>query len=148
MRKQVDTNKQIIKSLRLSQKQWQTIQTQMQEKNLNFSQLVLNSLLHQNSQTPTKSKKQKAIANKELVIGLAKWGNNLNQIAKCLNTNKYQVPTITIFLGSHLVFEKQKKEKIHEYFLESIKKPIDTKALSDEILQTLNLKESVTEIIL
>lgn len=88
MRKQVDTNKQIIKSLRLSQKQWQTIQIQMQEKNLNFSQLVLNSLLHQNSQTPTKSKKQKAIANKELVIELAKWGNNLNQIAKFLNTNQ------------------------------------------------------------
>ncbi len=60
MREQVDTNKQIIKSFRLSQKQWQTIQTQMQEKNLNFSQLVLNSLLHQNSQTPTKFKKQKA----------------------------------------------------------------------------------------
>ncbi len=84
----MDTNKQIIKSLRLSQKQWQTIQNQMQEKNLNFSQLVLNSLLHQNPQTPTKSKKQKAIANKELVTELAKWGNNLNQIAKCLNTNQ------------------------------------------------------------
>lgn len=88
MREQVDTNKQVIKSLRLSQKQWQTIQIQMQEKNLNFSQLVLNSLLHQNSQTLTKSKKQKAIANKELVIELAKWGNNLNQIDKCLNTNQ------------------------------------------------------------
>ncbi|EKE81658.1 bacterial mobilization family protein [Helicobacter pylori R018c] len=84
----MNTNKQIIKSLRLSQKQWQTIQTQMQEKNLNFSQLVLNSLLHKNSQTPIKSKKQKAIANKELVIELAKCGNNLNQIAKCLNTNQ------------------------------------------------------------
>ncbi len=47
-----------------------------------------NSLLTQNSQTPIKSKKQKAIANKELVIELAKWGNNLNQIAKCLNTNQ------------------------------------------------------------
>ncbi len=88
MRKQVDTNKQIIKSLRLSKEQWQTIQTQMQEKNLNFSQLVLNSLLTQNLQTPTKSKKQKAIVNKELIIELAKWGNNLNQIAKHLNTNK------------------------------------------------------------
>ncbi|MCQ2687410.1 molybdopterin-guanine dinucleotide biosynthesis protein MobC [Helicobacter pylori] len=84
----MDTNKQVIKSLRLSKEQWQTIQTQMQEKNLNFYQLVLNSLLHQNSQTPTKFKKQKAIANKELVIELAKWGNNLNPIAKCLNTNK------------------------------------------------------------
>ncbi len=84
----MNINKQIIKSLRLSQEQWQTIQTQMQEKNLNFSQLVLNSLLRQNSQTPTKFKKQKAIANKELVIELAEWGNNLNQIAKCLNTNK------------------------------------------------------------
>ncbi len=81
-------NKNITKRLRLNQTEWQTIQTQMQEKNLNFSQLVLNSLLTQNSQTPTKSKKQKAIANKELVIELAKWGNNLNQIAKCLNTNK------------------------------------------------------------
>ncbi|MCQ2688892.1 molybdopterin-guanine dinucleotide biosynthesis protein MobC [Helicobacter pylori] len=74
----MNTNKQVIKSLRLSQEQWQTIQNQMQEKNLNFSQLVLNSLLRQNSQTPTKYKKQKAIANKELVIELAKWGNNLN----------------------------------------------------------------------
>ncbi|RVZ48856.1 plasmid mobilization relaxosome protein MobC, partial [Helicobacter pylori] len=36
MREQVNTNKQIIKSLRLSKEQWQTIQTQMQEKNLNF----------------------------------------------------------------------------------------------------------------
>ncbi|GAA8311265.1 hypothetical protein HpNP137_14590 [Helicobacter pylori] len=42
----MNINKQIIKSLRLSKEQWQTIQTQMQEKNLNFSQLVLNSLLH------------------------------------------------------------------------------------------------------
>lgn len=82
------TKKTITKILRLSQTEWQTIQTQMQEKNLNFSQLVLNSLLTQNSQTPIKSKKQKAIANKELVIELAKWGNNLNQIAKYLNTNK------------------------------------------------------------
>ncbi|WP_208386901.1 plasmid mobilization protein [Helicobacter pylori] len=81
-------NKNITKRLRLNQTEWQTIQTKMQEKNLNFSQLVLNSLLTQNSQTPIKSKKQKAIANKELIIELAKWGNNLNQIAKCLNTNK------------------------------------------------------------
>ncbi|MFP6228772.1 plasmid mobilization protein [Helicobacter pylori] len=81
-------NKNITKRLRLNQTEWQTIQTQMQEKNLNFSQLVLNSLLTQNSQTPTKSKKQKVIVNKELIIELAKWGNNLNQIAKCLNTNK------------------------------------------------------------
>ncbi len=84
----IQTNKQVIKSLRLSKEQWQTIQTQMQEKNLNFSQLVLNSLLIQNSQTHVKSKKQKAIANKKLIIELAKWGNNLNQIAKHLNTNK------------------------------------------------------------
>ncbi|PUD17826.1 plasmid mobilization relaxosome protein MobC [Helicobacter pylori] len=84
----IQTNKQVIKSLRLSKEQWQTIQTQMQEKNLNFSQLVLNSLLIQSSQAHMKSKKQKAIANKELVIELAKWGNNLNQIAKHFNTNQ------------------------------------------------------------
>ncbi|WP_240446925.1 hypothetical protein [Helicobacter pylori] len=45
------TKKTITKILRLSQTEWQTIQTQMQEKNLNFSQLVLNSFLIQNSQT-------------------------------------------------------------------------------------------------
>ncbi|WQT68064.1 plasmid mobilization relaxosome protein MobC [Helicobacter pylori] len=87
MEKNAD-NKNIIKRLRLSQTEWQTIQTQMQEKNLNFSQLVLNSLLIQSSQDHVKSKKQKAIVNKELIIELAKWGNNLNQIAKHLNTNK------------------------------------------------------------
>ncbi|GAA7368870.1 hypothetical protein MM0342_15020 [Helicobacter pylori] len=81
----MNVNKQVIKSLRLSKEQWQTIQTQMQEKNLNFSQLVLNSLLIQNPQSQKKTKKQKAIANKELVIELAKWGNNLNQIAHHLN---------------------------------------------------------------
>ncbi|GAA7879064.1 hypothetical protein HpMS196_15380 [Helicobacter pylori] len=81
-------NKNITKRLRLNQTEWQTIQTQMQEKNLNFSQLVLNSLLIQSSQAHVKSKKQKAIVNKELIIELAKWGNNLNQIAKHLNTNK------------------------------------------------------------
>ncbi len=123
----MNINKQIIKSLRLSKEQWQTIQTQMQEENLNFSQLVLNSLLTQNSQTPTKSKKQKAIVNKELIIELAKWGNNLNQIAKCLNTNKYQVPTITIFLGSHLVFEKQKKEKSMNIFWKASKNQLTQK---------------------
>ncbi|EQL57782.1 hypothetical protein N411_02805 [Helicobacter pylori FD535] len=48
----IQTNKQVIKSLRLSKEQWQAIQTQMQEKNLNFSQLILNSLLIQNSQAP------------------------------------------------------------------------------------------------
>ncbi|UOR41446.1 MobC family plasmid mobilization relaxosome protein (plasmid) [Helicobacter pylori] len=84
----IQTNKQVSKSLRLSKEQWQTIQTQMQEKNLNFSQLVLSSLLIQSSQAHVKSKKQKAIANKKLIIELAKWGNNLNQIAKHLNTNK------------------------------------------------------------
>ncbi|GHR37158.1 hypothetical protein JP0096_15340 [Helicobacter pylori] len=53
----IQTNKQVIKSLRLSKEQWQTIQTQMQEKNLNFSQLVLNSLLTQNSQAKKKDQK-------------------------------------------------------------------------------------------
>ncbi|RKV40031.1 hypothetical protein DD764_08335, partial [Helicobacter pylori] len=58
-----------------------------------------------NSQTPTKSKKQKAIANKELVIELAKWGNNLNQIAKCLNTNNHFV-LVSKFSQMHLSFHR------------------------------------------
>lgn len=56
--------------------------------------------------------------------------------------HKYQVPTITIYVGSYLVFEKQRNVRKYDCFLEGIKKPIDTQILSEEILEKLNASKS------
>ena len=73
--------KNIIKSLRFDENQWKEIESKMQDLDLSFSNFVLNSLLNY------KSKKKKSTIEKELIFELSKWGNNLNQIAKHLNTN-------------------------------------------------------------
>ena len=73
--------KSLSKRLRLSQEEWESIQEKMKlESQENFSKFALSRL----NKTP---KKQVGV-NKEFVIELAKWGNNLNQIAKHLNSNK------------------------------------------------------------
>ncbi len=78
--------KPITKRLRLSEKEWEIIQFEMQKSHLNFSQFTLTSMLK--TQPKFSAKKARALANKDLIIELAKWGNNLNQIAKHLNTQK------------------------------------------------------------
>ncbi len=78
--------KPITKRLRLSEKEWEIIQFEMQKSHLNFSQFALTSMLK--TQPKFSAKKARALANKDLIIELAKWGNNLNQIAKHLNTQK------------------------------------------------------------
>ena len=70
--------------MRLTQNEWDSISSTMQEQGLTFTQYALNSML--NGKTP--KKKSQALQNKELIIELAKWGNNLNQVAKHLNTTK------------------------------------------------------------
>ena len=70
--------------MRLTQNEWDSISSAMQEQRLTFTQYALNSML--NGKTP--KKKSRALQNKELIIELAKWGNNLNQVAKHLNTTK------------------------------------------------------------
>ncbi|WP_233708678.1 plasmid mobilization relaxosome protein MobC, partial [Helicobacter bizzozeronii] len=62
------------------------IQFEMKKSHLNFSQFALTSMLK--TQPKFSAKKARALANKDLIIELAKWGNNLNQIAKHLNTQK------------------------------------------------------------
>ncbi|WP_104705622.1 plasmid mobilization protein [Helicobacter suis] len=78
--------KPITKRLRLSEKEWEIIQFEMQKSHLNFSQFALTSMLKSQPKIP--AKKARVLANKDLIIELAKWGNNLNQIAKHLNTQK------------------------------------------------------------
>lgn len=76
--------KSVVRSIRIPIEQEQTIRERMQEQGLTFTQYALNSML--NGKTP--KKKSQALQNKELIIELAKWGNNLNQVAKHLNTTK------------------------------------------------------------
>lgn len=76
--------KSVVRSIRIPIEQEQVIREKMQEQGLTFTQYALNSML--NGKTP--KKKSRALQNKELIIELAKWGNNLNQVAKHLNTTK------------------------------------------------------------
>ena len=76
--------KSVVRSIRIPIEQEQVIREKMQEQGLTFTQYALNSMLK--GKTP--KKKSRALQNKELIIELAKWGNNLNQVAKHLNTTK------------------------------------------------------------
>lgn len=76
--------KNIVKSIRISQEQEQIIQEKMKAQGLSFTQYAINSML----QNKISKKKTQVLQNKELIIEIAKWGNNLNQIAKHLNTKK------------------------------------------------------------
>lgn len=76
--------KSVVRSIRIPIEQEQVIREKMQEQGLTFTQYALNSMLK--GKTP--KKESRALQNKELIIELAKWGNNLNQVAKHLNTTK------------------------------------------------------------
>lgn len=90
--------KSFTKSIRIPKEQWLAIELQMQSKGLNFTEFALLAMLDKDklqaikdkpliSQKTTKKQKHNQ-ANQELIIELAKWGNNLNQVAKHLNTTK------------------------------------------------------------
>lgn len=77
--------KSVVRSIRIPIEQEQVIREKMQEQGLTFTQYALNSLMLKGK---TPKKESRALQNKELIIELAKWGNNLNQVAKHLNTTK------------------------------------------------------------
>lgn len=80
--------KSIVKSLRLKEDQWLLIEKAMKEEQLKFSEYVLFALLKQ------KKSKKKNPLNQALVIEFARIGNNLNQIARHLNTNKQGIDRV------------------------------------------------------
>lgn len=73
--------KSIVKSIRLSKEQLEQINDKLC--GMSFSEFALLAMLNE---TPKKAKKLKE--NRALVIELAKWGNNLNQVAKHLNAER------------------------------------------------------------
>lgn len=74
--------KSVVKSLRFSKEQYEIIEKAMKEQELNFSEYALLCMLKQ------KAKRKQNPIHRAFINELAKWGNNLNQVAKHLNTNK------------------------------------------------------------
>ena len=97
----------VIKSLRLTQKQLKNIETKAKEQNQNFSSFALSAMLNY------KPKRNKAKENQALIVELAKWGNNLNQIAKHLNTNNTSLDRVGLEMLSRI--ESHLKEIRHKY---------------------------------
>lgn len=81
--------KSIVKSIRLSKEQLEQINGKLGD--MTFSEFALLAMLNE---TPKKAKRLKE--NRALVIELAKWGNNLNQVAKHLNVERRGVDRVAI----------------------------------------------------
>lgn len=81
--------KSIVKSIRLSKEQLEQINDKLC--GMSFSEFALLAMLNE---TPKKAKKLKE--NRALVIELAKWGNNLNQVAKHLNVERRGVDRVAL----------------------------------------------------
>lgn len=81
--------KSIVKSVRLSKEQLEQINGKLGD--MTFSEFALLAMLNE---TPKKAKKLKE--NRALVIELAKWGNNLNQVARHLNVERRGVDRVAL----------------------------------------------------
>ena len=81
--------KSIVKSIRLSKEQLEQINNKLC--GMSFSEFALLAMLNE---TPKKAKKLRE--NRALIIELAKWGNNLNQVAKHLNVERRGVDRVAL----------------------------------------------------
>lgn len=81
--------KSIVKSVRLSKEQLEQINGKLG--NMSFSEFALLAMLNE---TPKKAKRLKE--NRTLIVELAKWGNNLNQVAKHLNVERRGVDRVAL----------------------------------------------------
>lgn len=81
--------KSIIKSVRLSKEQLEQINGKLGD--MTFSEFALLAMLNE---TPKKAKRLKE--NRTLIVELAKWGNNLNQVAKHLNAERRGVDRVAL----------------------------------------------------
>nr|WP_236633140.1 plasmid mobilization relaxosome protein MobC [Campylobacter armoricus] len=89
-------SKSIKKTLRLSDENWEIIQNKMKESELNFSSFALVSMLN------AKVKVKQTKLEREFILELAKWGNNLNQVAKHLNSKKGGVDRVALEMLSEI----------------------------------------------
>lgn len=91
--------REIVKRVKLNKNEWDNIQTKMEKANLNFSEFARISM----ASNKIFSKKEKlAIANKEMILELAKIGNNLNQIARHLNIQKNGIDRVGLEMLSRI----------------------------------------------
>lgn len=81
--------KSIVKSIRLSKEQLEQINDKLC--GMSFSEFALLAMLNE---TPKKAKRLKE--NRALIVELAKWGNNLNQVAKHLNAERRGVDRVAL----------------------------------------------------
>lgn len=81
--------KSIVKSVRLSKEQLEQINGKLGD--MSFSEFALLAMLNE---TPKKAKRLKE--NRTLIVELAKWGNNLNQVAKHLNAERRGVDRVAL----------------------------------------------------
>ncbi|HBK1783527.1 TPA: plasmid mobilization relaxosome protein MobC [Campylobacter jejuni] len=88
--------KSITKRLRLTPDEWALIEKKLKESELNFSSFALVSMLNKNT------KKKKSKIDQNFILELAKWGNNLNQVAKHLNTKKSGIDRVALEMLSKI----------------------------------------------
>jgi len=81
-----DKNK-IRKTIRFSESEWEQIKVKLDEHNLTFAEFARSAILN---------KKVKTKLTKDYIYQLQKIGNNLNQIAKNLNSKKSDIPNSEI----------------------------------------------------
>ncbi|MDP8513936.1 plasmid mobilization protein [Campylobacter coli] len=101
--------KTIIKTLRLENNQWEQIEIKLKESELSFSSFALVSMLGQK----TIKRKQTPI-NRDFIAELSKWGNNLNQVAKHLNSNKGGLDRVGLEMLSRIENHLKELRKVIE----------------------------------
>ncbi|HED6852211.1 TPA: plasmid mobilization relaxosome protein MobC [Campylobacter coli] len=101
--------KTIIKTLRLEKNQWEQIEIKLKESELSFSSFALASMLGEK----TIKRKQTPI-NRDFIAELSKWGNNLNQVAKHLNSNKGGLDRVGLEMLSRIENHLKELRKVIE----------------------------------
>lgn len=81
--------KSIVKSIRLSKEQLEQINDKLC--GMSFSEFALLAMLNETSKKAKRLKENRA-----LIVELAKWGNNLNQVAKHLNAERRGVDRVAL----------------------------------------------------
>ena len=79
--------KKIRKTIRFSETEWEQIEQKLTEHNLSFAEFARGAILN---------KKIKTKLTTDYIFQLQKIGNNLNQIAKNLNSKKSDIPNSEI----------------------------------------------------
>lgn len=101
--------KTLTKRLRLAQNEWEQIESKLKESELSFSSFALASMLGQKS-----LKRKQTPINRDFIAELSKWGNNLNQVAKHLNSNKGELDRVGLEMLSRIENHLKELRKVIE----------------------------------